>query len=311
VEEKGVDPCQINEFDCSAVHWIGISPQSRAKQDGAGLLPLVKWLAKQPGINFQHRQRQGHTPLHKAAWGGHIELIRYLRDEHGLLDETQDYAGNYAADLADMAHTTRHTEVAQFLRQECSAARSQSCAILGVPVGSSVSDIRKAYLAKVRQVHPDRQHDCTNSDFDAIRRAYEHLTVQYGIGSQSNPAHTLNLMLELSKTATNESTFDGQGELDDGDCFKARLIAVLLEYGDKGLDLRCVLDFSIGCINFDGSHLRFAARVVTSKRSGRKCGRTVPFRMRPRATVKKERGDCVTLLGSMLVMLWIFCSQLM
>jgi hypothetical protein len=27
------------------------------------------------------------------------------------------------------------------------------------------------------------------------------------------------------------------GEVDDDDCFKARLIAVLLEYGDKGLDL--------------------------------------------------------------------------
>jgi hypothetical protein len=257
VEEQGVDPCQTNEFDCAAVHWIGISPQSRAQQGGAGLLPLVKWLAKQPGINFQHRQRQGHTPLHKAAWGGHIELIRYLRDEHGLLDDTQDDAGNYAADLADMANTTRHTQVALFLRQECNAAQTQSCAILGVPVGSSVSDIRKAYLAKARQVHPDRQHGCTNSDFDAICRAYEHLTLENGNGSQSNPAHSLNLMLELSKVATNESTFDGKSEMDDGDCFKARLIAVLLEYGDKGLDLRCVRDISIRFFPCDGSHLRF------------------------------------------------------
>jgi hypothetical protein len=297
VEEQGVDPCQVNEFDCAAVHWIGISPQSRAQKDGTGLLPLVKWLAKQSGMNFQHRQRQGHTPLHKAAWGGHIELIRYLRDEHGLLDDTQDYAGNYAADLADMANTTRHTQVAQFLRKECSAARSQSCAILGVPlVGSSVSDIRRAYLAKARQVHPDRQGDCTNSDFVAIRRAYEHLTLQCGNGSQSNPTHALNLMLELSNAATNESTFDGQGEMNDGDCFRARLIAVLLEYGDKGLDLRCVLNIRLCCVHCDCSYLHFDARKVTSKRSGRKCGPTLPFRMRPIATVGREKEDYLPLL---------------
>ena len=168
-------------------------------------------------------------------------MIRYLRDEHGLLDTVQDFAGNYAADLADMANTTRHAQVSQFLRQECSAARAQSCAILEIPVGSSVSDIRKAYLAKARQVHPDRQLHCTNYDFEAIRRAYEHLTLENGNGSQSNPAHCLNLMLELTEVAAFESNCDGRSEVDNYDCFKARLIAVLLEYGDKGLDLRYVL----------------------------------------------------------------------
>lgn len=177
----------------------------------------------------------------QAAWGGHIALIRYLRDEHGLLDTVQDFAGNYAADLADMANTIRHTQVAQFLRQQCSAARAQSCAILEIPIGSSESDMRKAYLAKARQVHPDRQHHCANSDFHMIRRAYEHLTLENGNGSQSNPAHSLNLMLELTQVAANESPCNGRSEMVDGDCFKARLIAVLLEYGDKGLDLRCVL----------------------------------------------------------------------
>jgi DnaJ domain len=192
----------------------------------------------------------------QAAWGGHIALIRYLRDEHGLLDTVQDFAGNYAADLADMANTTRHAQVAQFLRQECSAARAQSCAVLEIPVGSSVSDIRKAYLAKARQVHPDRQHHCTNYDFDAIRRAYEHLALENGNGSQSNPAHSLNLMLELTEVAINESTCDGPSEIDDRDCFKARLIAVLLEYGDKGLDLRCVLYF-ISLFSFRRRSLSF------------------------------------------------------
>jgi hypothetical protein len=43
-------------------------------------------------------------------------------------------------------------------------------------------------------------------------------------------------MLELSKAATNGST-EGESNESEDDCFKARLIAVLLEYGDKGLDL--------------------------------------------------------------------------
>ena len=159
-----------------------------------------------------------------------MDLIEYLRDEHGLLDDVQDFAGNYAADLADMANTKRHAQVAQFLRRECSAARANSCAILGVPVGSSTHEIRKAYLEKARLLHPDR-NKC-NSDFDELHKAYKHLTTEDGNGFQSNPAHSLNLMLELS--GTGESTLR---ERDDIDCFKARLIAVLLEYGDKGLDL--------------------------------------------------------------------------
>lgn len=147
----------------------------------------------------------------------------------------QDEAGNYAADLAEMANTERHSEVAEFLRRECSAARANSCDVLGVPIDSSLLDIRKAYLGKAREFHPDRLVCNAMSDdatFDTIRKAYEHLTVGGGNGSQCNPAHSLNLMLQ----ATNHESRT-VGEMDDDDCFKARLIAVLLEYGDKGLDL--------------------------------------------------------------------------
>jgi hypothetical protein len=109
VEEHGVDPCQVNDFDCGAVvHWLGICPVHRANDL---LFPLAKWLAQQPGIDFSSRQRQGHTPLHKAGWGGHLALIQYLRNKHGLSDDAQDDAGNFAADLADMAHTPRQDKL--------------------------------------------------------------------------------------------------------------------------------------------------------------------------------------------------------
>lgn len=178
------------------------------------------------------------TCTKKAAWGGHVELIRYLRDEHGLLDDIQDDAGNYAADLADMANTERHTKVALFLRQKCNSCRAQSLAVLGLPVNSTMQDIRRAYLTKARQVHPDRQgHNEETEHFDRIRKAYEHLTKEGGNGKQSNPAHSLNLMLELSKSSVNDETQTVAADDDDNDFFKARLLAVLLEYGDKGLDL--------------------------------------------------------------------------
>lgn len=241
VDDQGVDPCQLNDFDCGAVHWLGICPLQRASDDS--LLPLARWLAQQPGIDFTLKQRQGHTPLHKAAWGGHLALIQYLRNEHGLWDDFQDDAGNFGADLADMADTPHHDTIARYLREQCSRARSHSCAILGVEATASRSEIRSAYLEKARIVHPDRQqgqatgnkdNDNGTRDFDTLQKAYVHLMEKDGRGNQSNPSHSLNLMLQVSGCQQTTATVS---EMEDDSCFKARLIAVLLEYGDKGLDL--------------------------------------------------------------------------
>ena len=88
MEEQGVDATQVNEFDCGAVHWIGICPQSQCTDDtGADLLPLAVWLAKQPGIDFYKRQRQGHTPMHKvSALLNGLDLILVFT-LYGTLDE--------------------------------------------------------------------------------------------------------------------------------------------------------------------------------------------------------------------------------
>ena len=242
VQDCGVDPAQVNDFACGAVHWIGLCP---SKGDGADLLPFAKWLATQPGVNFRLKQRQGHSPLHKAAWGGHLELIKYLHQYQDLWDDSQDDAGNYAADLADMANTPRHSEIARYLRHHCSRARAESCAILRVPIRATESDIRKAYLQQARELHPDRQIDMTSRmprnsipdhEFDALHKAYHHLVDAGGRGNQSNPAHSLNLMLEHVNAAAQDSG-KNHTDRDDVSLFKARLIAVLLEYGERGLDL--------------------------------------------------------------------------
>jgi hypothetical protein len=225
---EGVDPAQVNEFECGAVHWIGLCPLATPSER---IIEFARWLAIQPGVSFRHKQRQGHSPLHKSAWGGHLDLIQYLKEEHGMMDDTKDLAGNYAADLADMANTDRHREIATYLRRECSLDRARSCSILGVDLLASQEEIRKAFLQKAKVLHPDRATTKEpNGEFSDLQRAYDHLIKEDGMGKQMNPAHSLKLMLEAT------STDSGEGNCGE-DCFKARLIAVLLEYGDKGLEV--------------------------------------------------------------------------
>lgn len=224
VEQCGVDPHQTNDFDCGAVHWFPLAPLECA---GQRLDRMAAWLSAQ-ALNFGARQQQGHTSLHKAAWQGHEQVCRYLHQEHDLWDDVVDQAGNYAADLADMAATERHKRVAEYLRQHCSRQRAESCAVLGIDP-SQASDwtvVRRAYLAKAKLLHPDRKQG-SSTDFDIVHKAYHHLMHEKGRGSQSNPAHSLPLMLECagSKVESND------------DCFPARLTVVLLEYGDRGLDV--------------------------------------------------------------------------
>jgi len=309
-------------------------------------LPLVRWLASQYGINFFTKQRQGHTALHKATWGGHLALVQYLREEIGMWDDQIDDAGNYAASLADMANTERHNRIALYLRRHCSHKKYKSLKILGLiddndstrnyqqsnisttttAIVNNKHEIRKAYLNRARELHPDRVTNdvvekmnngnnnnevttktttnssststSTSTKFDELHKAYIHLTEEDGIGDQCNPAHSLNLMLQyVNNVNTGDVNSNGNGNgniningdqnqnnvdkgkekndadeekdqksnndeknddddhrhrsskggssgdndddknTDDSSFFKARLIAVLLEYGDKGIDL--------------------------------------------------------------------------
>jgi len=114
VEVAGADPRQFNAFGCGLQHWIGLAPASRAVATssyagghtgdavttqiqrpkelngvaqfdsrsellgGEGLLPLASWLQDSCGVDFSVPQAEGHTPLHKAAWGGHTALCAWL-----------------------------------------------------------------------------------------------------------------------------------------------------------------------------------------------------------------------------------------
>ncbi|CAJ1388903.1 unnamed protein product [Effrenium voratum] len=225
--EAHADPLQRNRFGCSVAHWLSQAPRERAGRDGQDLIPLAEWL-KSRGCDFAAVQEHGHNCLHKAAWAGHLELCRWLRDTCGLRDALQDHAGNFAADLAEMAG---HQRLQAWLRSECSAARSISCAKLGLPEDADPAAIREAYLRLVRTVHPDSPLRLSEGydEFSALHEAYRHLTKDQGQGNQSNPRHQERLMLQWD---SQEPGFESEAQM-----FKSRLLTVVGEFGDKGLPL--------------------------------------------------------------------------
>jgi ankyrin repeat protein len=285
-----VDLFQTNEYGCNVLHWLAICPASRAGPNGGShLVPTARWLyemqqqklqqrvdtdfdpsRKQNESNepstidlFHAKQTQGHTVLHKAAWLGHIALVRYLHQHHNVWDDLPDVSGNYAVTLAEMARHNDDTTV-NYLRMFCSRSAAYSCSILGIANQDMHSPylVRQAYFRMAKKYHPDRQtlnhHEQSTScgsneimtymqienknkttiTFGDIYQAYHHLMYEKGQGLQCNAAHKLNILLPPSDDSTNLLRKDlYNGTTVDDDCFKARLIVVLREYGEKGLDV--------------------------------------------------------------------------
>lgn len=265
VEHHSADPRQVNNFACGAQHWIGTAPAAQAGADGEDLLPLARYL-RERGVNFHVAQRQGHTPLHKAAWGGHSALCRWLRDECGAVDDKQDLGGNYAADEAEMGG---HVELAVWLRAECSGARALSCAVLGLPPNTTdPTAIRAAYLRLSRRLHPDGAtraaaaaaqvaeekaaketvaEPCADFEealrgdvaataesgvtFEQVAAAYDHLTRLGGRGDQANPTHSLRKMLQA--TGGDEHNWGETGAIAQDIAARSRGVLVASARGNR------------------------------------------------------------------------------
>lgn len=231
VAHCGVDPAQVNLFGCGAQHWVGLAPRERAGADGEGLLPLCQWL-RVAGLDWAAAQIQGHTPLHKAAYGGQIEVCRWLRKELGVLDDRCDHAGNFAADIAEMG---RQPATAAWLRTHSSAVRAKAASLLGVPYEVRHDDpaLRIAYLVQARFTHPDRrQHERVGAkneadhassgggggsnrsagdrppDFEAVVAAFDLLrdpvAAAEGAAAQRNPTHSAPLLLGSRQLSAGE-----------------------------------------------------------------------------------------------------------
>ncbi|GKY90869.1 hypothetical protein MPSEU_000059700 [Mayamaea pseudoterrestris] len=223
VDDCNVDPLQKNEFDCGLIHWLASAPVERAGCDGANLIDTARWLAR---------------------------FCKYLHNEQHLWDDVPDCAGNFAADLATMANTPQHAQVAKYLRMHCSKQRVESCRILGLSLESAGDKValQKAFRKAAKQCHPDRRRALVEQDgsierngpssdeFHLVAKAYRHLANENGNGTQANPAHSLKLML-LHVSGKDDAQYEKHLQQHDDTCFKTRLIAVLMEYGTQGLDL--------------------------------------------------------------------------
>jgi ankyrin repeat protein len=60
--DKGADIHAINDWSCSAAHWTAMSQS----QDADAMVAICQLLHK-AGVSFVVAQKQGHSPLHKAA----------------------------------------------------------------------------------------------------------------------------------------------------------------------------------------------------------------------------------------------------
>ena len=170
-------------------------------------------------------------------------LCAWLRDHAGLRDGAVDNAGNYAADMADMAG---HLSTARFLRRHCSAARAAALALLQLPKTlldaasdddddegdlemerkrprvdietaesggtAAVAAIRQAYRQAALRSHPDKCSGEGEVGWTEVQAAYNLLTNEAATAEpgQMNTRHRYRLVL----TAMAEETTVGTSERD-------------------------------------------------------------------------------------------------
>jgi Ankyrin repeats (3 copies) len=91
--ENGANALATNDWGCGAAHWIGMT-RSKSECD----VRLLCRLLQAHGVCFTTPQKQGHTPLHKAAQKLNHHVIEFMalsvaEGGAGLTDEQKRLAG--------------------------------------------------------------------------------------------------------------------------------------------------------------------------------------------------------------------------
>jgi ankyrin repeat protein len=103
--EKGVDITAKDKDEWTALHW--------AAENGHEAVALL--LAEQGGVNLELKEKKwGHTPLVRAARGGHRATVRVLLNK-GANPNVQDHRGH-----TPMYRATKfgHSEVVKMLLEK-------------------------------------------------------------------------------------------------------------------------------------------------------------------------------------------------
>ena len=152
-----VDCGRVNDFGCSALHWIALAPSSVNKEMH---LRCCAWLEDVVDGDWSLTNSQGHEPLHKAAFSGHLHMCEWLVEVKNRR-EVPDGHGNYAADLA---REGGHDEVAHYLATSAAPDRERLSAKLAKLSGTDVdandaASLTKAFRQAALLHHPDRDGD--------------------------------------------------------------------------------------------------------------------------------------------------------
>lgn len=76
VMKYGADVHGTNDWGCSCSHWVAMTI-STVDSDVREVCNYLRW---QCGVSFVDRQKQGHSPLHKAALRKNRQVIQWLAD---------------------------------------------------------------------------------------------------------------------------------------------------------------------------------------------------------------------------------------
>lgn len=101
IEAHHADVFVVNEWECGVAHWAAMSI---GKEGEEKVIDLCEFL-KKSGVNFLMQQRQGHTPLHKAAARRNRHVIEWLAKPSSFSEEVRksmgvkDVGGNHPSDI--------------------------------------------------------------------------------------------------------------------------------------------------------------------------------------------------------------------
>ncbi|KAG7355463.1 ankyrin repeat domain protein [Nitzschia inconspicua] len=187
IEECAANPHLENGWGCTLAHWLAKSPiyqahltediehKSSASDSATAawtrIWTLCRYLDTQLQLDWTLPNRQGQTPLHKAAFAGNLPLCTYLiQTKPHLLDDTRDQQHLLAADCAERG---RQFETAEWLRLHASPvlwkhayqvlfhhdskSDDNTLSYKRPCHAPTVTVIRQIYKRLITQYHPDRQ----------------------------------------------------------------------------------------------------------------------------------------------------------
>lgn len=119
VEKHHANIFALNEWECGSSHWAAMSI---GREGSDKVIELCEYL-KTSGVNFAARQKQGHTPLHKASQRKNRHVIEWLANPSNFSEEERksmglrDVGGNRPSDI--WLNVGGENEFGLWMKDEC------------------------------------------------------------------------------------------------------------------------------------------------------------------------------------------------